>query len=479
MSLGRPLPRADVRHQGAGAGYPIWVLIGQVLIGFFIFIDFNTIKGINPQPRFALTILMIGAMVMFSPRGTIGRTRISASVWLLVGWWLLSYAWTTGTYQWISITTTQVGSILAMTVVASVLPRPRLDKALLVSVYAMTVYTYLYTAVTPGATITNDAATGAISNVGWHGPFNHKNNLASFMVVAMLLVLTLESEAWRRRLAVTAMALLVVLSRSGTGNGGMFAAIAVYFLMRRVSRESARRGGALLSGWLLTALVTIGVGSVFLPSLLRLYGKDPTLTGRTDIWAGVWPAIRARPWTGYGWGGVWSDPSREPTFSILRRIGFIVFHSHNGALEIMLELGVVGLALMSCVFGSTAAGGWRLLRIEPALGCTVVAYCMLVLASSVTEVLVTGPWLTWLVFFRALSMRVIAEHDEGAIAEGGQASSSRPFSRRASAASAMARNGRPARVATSTSERVPSDWLSTQSTPISTERASMAPPIAE
>ncbi len=54
-------------------------------------------------------------------------------------------------------------------------------------------------------------------------------------------------------------------------------------------------------------------------------------------WSGVWQAIKAeRPREGYGIGGVWSDPSVDPARTILRGLGFTVFHSHNGYLEMLL-----------------------------------------------------------------------------------------------------------------------------------------------
>lgn len=484
MNLGRPLPRSDVRHQAVGVGYPLWVLFAQASVVVFMFIGFDTIGHVSPQPYFALSVVLIAAMVLFAPRGTFRRTRVSVSVVLFLSWWMLSYTWSTSRATWISKSMSQFVAILSLTMVASVLPMERLRGVWLGGLYAMVAYTFLYTVTVPGSTTANDAATGGIANVGWHGPFDHKNILASFMVVGMLSVLTFEHNIWRRRLGVAAMVALVLLSRSGTGAGAMAASLAILALTGRYAKHSARKGGALVTMSMLASVIAISGASLFLPSILKLYGKDITLTGRTDIWAGVWPAIRDKQWTGYGWGGVWVDPSREPTTSILRRIGFVVFHAHNGALELMLELGVVGLALYLCVFAAAVDGGRRLLKVDPALGQLVLAYCMLVFISSVTEVLVVGPWLSILVFLRVLSMRTLAERGHASPGSSETVGPShsrarRPAAASASAALAMAANGSPDRVAMSRSDRVPSDWFSTQSRPISTERESIPPPIAE
>ena len=409
----RPVPRADVRHRALGAGYPVWVFFAQLSFVRFVFVDFGTVHGLNPQPQFVLSLLIVVPMVALAPRGTFGRTRISLSVVLLFTWWTLSYLWSTLRVTWVSESMTVFASMVALTMIASALPLERLRSVWLNTLYAMVAYTFLFTAAKPSSTVLLNDATGGIANVGWHGPFNHKNNLASFMIVGMIVVLSLESVTWRRRTAVSLMFLLVLLTRSGTGGGAMFATLAVYALAGRYAKQSTRRGGAMLAMSVLLSIVAISAASLVGPSILQLYGKDPTLTGRTKIWSSVLTAIRAKPWTGYGFGGVWVDPSKEPTRSILRRIGFVVFHSHNGALELMLELGVIGLMLYLAVFVATVDGGCRILRAKPSIGRLVLAYCMFVFISSFTEVLTLGPWLSLLVFLRVLSLRMLSEAPSG------------------------------------------------------------------
>jgi O-antigen ligase len=328
-----------------------------------------------------------------------------------------------------------------------------------------------------------DPLSGYVQNIGWLGPFNHKNNLAAFMVASMVVVLALEKNTARRRVAVASMLALVFLTRSGTGAGGMVATLVVFFTVRRYARQTARQGGMLAALAAMLGLVGVSVASVFLPSILQLYGKDLTFTNRTDIWAAVWPAIRARPWTGYSWGGVWLQPQTEPTGAILQRLGFAVFHAHNGAIEMILEIGLIGFGFYLCIFFATMDGGRRLLRSHPDVGAMIIAFGVFIVVSSFTEVLTLGPWLTALVLLRALSLRLLHETAAaGPSADGDElygSRASRSAATSASAASAMARKGRPERFAMSTSERVPSDWFSTQSTPISTDRESIPPPIAE
>jgi O-antigen ligase len=90
-------------------------------------------------------------------------------------------------------------------------------------------------------------------------------------------------------------------------------------------------------------------------------------------------------------------------------LGFIVFHAHNGPIEIMLELGLVGLVLYAAMFTSVLRDGWRLLHRDPAVAQLVLGFCALVVVASISEVLVLGPWLSLLLFLRTLALRSLHE----------------------------------------------------------------------
>jgi exopolysaccharide production protein ExoQ len=67
-----------------------------------------------------------------------------------------------------------------------------------------------------------------------------------------------------------------------------------------------------------------------------MLGRDSTLTGRTEVWAVVLPARDQQPLLGYGFGSFWTDARRKL---------YDIPTAHNGYLDILLELGEVGLAL--------------------------------------------------------------------------------------------------------------------------------------
>ena len=82
-----------------------------------------------------------------------------------------------------------------------------------------------------------------------------------------------------------------------------------------------------------------------LPAML---GKDPTLTSRTDIWAYLWTEVEKKFFLGYGFGTYWIMGS--PALNKLAEvIGFKINEAHNGYLEIMLQLGLVGITLLAII----------------------------------------------------------------------------------------------------------------------------------
>jgi O-antigen ligase len=90
------------------------------------------------------------------------------------------------------------------------------------------------------------------------------------------------------------------------------------------------------------------------PALLARMGRDATLSGRTQIWKQVWIFILQRPWLGWGYEGFWRGTQGE-AFRVVAAVHFMVFHAHNGFLEIWLELGAAGLLL----FAVSYARAWR------------------------------------------------------------------------------------------------------------------------
>jgi len=80
-------------------------------------------------------------------------------------------------------------------------------------------------------------------------------------------------------------------------------------------------------------------------------GREESLTGRADIWAHLVPYAMQRPLLGHGFGGFWTDALRAATSS----------HAHNGYLDIILNMGFVGLLFLSMFLISNCRKAQRLM----------------------------------------------------------------------------------------------------------------------
>lgn len=192
----------------------------------------------------------------------------------------------------------------------------------------------------PGMGIMSEVHPGA-----WRGLWWEKNALgghmarASFLMGFLLIVDRPWRLVWAGGLVMTVA--LVLLSTSKTALLGMaagFAVLAVAGWMRRGVRTT------LSILWLgMIVLGAVGLVLLFDPGLiLRLLGRDPTLTGRTDIWTALLDAIAARPWLGYGYGAFWGEDS-QPAYMVRLATEWLVPTAHNGWLETALSIGVIGL----------------------------------------------------------------------------------------------------------------------------------------
>ena len=196
---------------------------------------------------------------------------------------------------------------------------------------------------------------GGIHAGAWRGIYTHKNWLGRMMVLGMGILFILASDAKKYRLVLwggfSLAFLLVLLSRSG---GALINAVIILSItiMGRALRFQAK----LLIPVLLTAVAVGAILSLGADSLAEIVlgsvGKDLSLTGRTDIWPYVIDKIRERPFWGYGFAVFWNGLQGESAY-VWRAVKWTVPDSHNGFLDLLIDLGFVGFFLFCISFLQT------------------------------------------------------------------------------------------------------------------------------
>lgn len=96
------------------------------------------------------------------------------------------------------------------------------------------------------------------------------------------------------------------------------------------------------------ALLFLHYGTDPYTEALRLLDRDPTLTGRWDLWDAALAQIGDRPVLGYGFAAFWTAGADWRTQAVLAELGD-VGHFHNTFLEIAVQLGLLGVVLAAAV----------------------------------------------------------------------------------------------------------------------------------
>ncbi len=136
--------------------------------------------------------------------------------------------------------------------------------------------------------------------------------------------------------------------------------------------------------------------------MFETLNKDPTLTGRTILWARADELIAQRPIFGWGYQAIWMSDSMEAIG--LRRLTGVTdgrtFHFHHQFRQVGVDTGFVGLIVFVGAVIATALAGFRriLLAPDPATSFFFVLFALTV-ARAMTDTVLTPLTVHTMLFF--------------------------------------------------------------------------------
>jgi O-antigen ligase len=269
---------------------------------------------------------------------------------LLVGIALVSVLWSAAPELTIRRSAALVGTTLFGAYVAARYSMSELLRLLAWGISIAALFSIIFALVFPSYGIYTDPRGEA-----WKGIYWHKNMLGRTMAVSgtvfLLLALSGRRYRWVAWCGFGLSSTLLLLSESVTSLASLLAILALYPFYRALRGQRN-----LVVPLYIGALLASGVVAIWLASntgsVLGAFGRDTTLSGRTELWDAVLVMIRQQPWLGYGYGAFWQGwegPSAQ-VWLMMFHIGTGYGAADNGYLDLALDLGLLGVSVFALGF---------------------------------------------------------------------------------------------------------------------------------
>jgi O-antigen ligase len=233
------------------------------------------------------------------------------------------------------------------------------------------------------------------------GPYGEKNRAGMVFAIGAVSCMAV---AFQRRtpfwlLGVPFFLMLLFLSQSGTS------LLAAVLALSALSFGEILRGHPkrLVIGSWLGFIAAGGIAFIVLTNaetLLDLAGEDSTFTGRDRIWPSVMWRIQENLFLGQGYDAFWREGNTSMDW-LWYEAGFEVFNAHNGWLEIMLGVGLLGLIPVAWMILRAVLASFAGLNLDNDARRMALPFIIMVIMMSLTESAIGGPegpsWLILLI----------------------------------------------------------------------------------
>lgn len=197
----------------------------------------------------------------------------------------------------------------------------------------------------------------------WLGIFAARGDAARVLVFLIPAVLALPPQLRNRtRMLALLLGLLFLFNIHTMTVYILLLVCCVSGAMQAMNERLGDRTSLVFLSLMLTAFATLAVVMLVAPeSVLTALGRDPSLTGRTEIWEQLVGSIMKRPLLGYGYHAFWLGLQGESGV-IIRKLNWTFGYAHNGYFEVTLQLGFVGLGLVIAILLRAMKNAWFCLR---------------------------------------------------------------------------------------------------------------------
>ncbi|MBR8838813.1 MAG: O-antigen ligase family protein [Stigonema ocellatum SAG 48.90 = DSM 106950] len=241
----------------------------------------------------------------------------------------------------------------------------------------------------------------------WRGVITHKNTLGRLMNVSIIVFLLLcvdnslsqQKYRWVPWVGFVFSVILIILSTSKTALI-VFLTLTTILPLYKALRGNYNQVVPLVIAVVLVVGTTATLLLDSLPVIAAVLGKDLTLSGRTEIWGVMLDLIWERPLLGYGFNAVWQSWDNEVTAYLWRTLEWECPYAHNGLMDLVAELGILGLMVFSISYITACIRGVMWLRATKMVeGLWPLMYLTFLFLSNITEsTLVATNSIFWILY---------------------------------------------------------------------------------
>jgi exopolysaccharide production protein ExoQ len=263
-------------------------------------------------------------------------------IWLLISLSILSFSWS-------ALPSTTLNRIVAMcgTMVFSIYFSSRYTIKEQIELLCWALGFNTITSLATALILPQYGISGGVHAGLWRGVFNHKNSLGKAMsfsaICFLIMALRKEKNRWPFWYLFALSVFLLLMSKA-TSSLAILIILMVSLFILQIFRWQYSQIIPAFVGIAFSIVVLYSVVSSNAELIANIVGKDLTFTGRTELWDLVLDKIKERPWFGYGFGAFWQGLN-GPSAYIWNTISFAAPNSHNGYLDLLLELGIAGFVL--------------------------------------------------------------------------------------------------------------------------------------
>ena len=389
--------RQSARVTGAVWVPTIWMLyISSKPLAYWFPSSVET-PGLSPLDRAFLIVLLLLALAILVRRSFDwgAAMRDNRLLIFLLAFMLISVLWSqspgTTFIRWIREVQ---AALMAFVLLSEPSPRAAMESILRRTTYVLVPFSLLLIKYFP---VYGRSYSRWSGDEQWIGVTLQKNGLGRLCLVAIIFLLwTLIRRAQGRNpaavprqtfleLVVLMMTLWVfkgpgIKAYSATALGALALGLAAYwgisFLKKRGLKFSSRALTIIIGTIMALGVLALFYQGSFVGSVAPSFGRDATLTDRVDIWRSLLPMAMQRPLLGSGYGGFWT---------LENKANLIAGEGHNGYLDVLLDLGFVGLILIFLFYLQASRRGHAALTRDFDWGLLSVIFLVAAVVHNITE----------------------------------------------------------------------------------------------